>query len=120
MNILMTPAAEKFIRRMVRFGGVANGGFRLAVSPGGCSGLAAEFSIEAAPNPGEAAVEVNGVKLFLGAESRILLDGVTIDFTDTRMESGLVFRDPKSAGSACSTQPKAPELVSLTGFGSGK
>ena len=120
MNIVMTPAAEKFIRRMIRFGGVANGGFRLAVSPGGCSGLAAEISVEAAPKPGEQPFVVNGLKLFLPAESRLLLDGVPIDFTDTQMESGLVFRDPKSAGSACGTQPKAPELVSLTGFGSGK
>jgi Fe-S cluster assembly iron-binding protein IscA len=36
------------------------------------------------------------VKLFLPAESRLLLDGVTIDFTDTAAKTGLVFQDPKA------------------------
>ncbi len=58
-------------------------GFRLAVSPGGCSGFAADISVRREPAAGEAVVERDGVKLFLPAESRILLDGVTIDFADT-------------------------------------
>ena len=40
MDITITPAAQKFMRRMVRFGGDGATGFRLLVSPGGCSGLA--------------------------------------------------------------------------------
>lgn len=119
MNIAITPAAEKFIGRMIRFGGVPGGGFRLAVSPGGCSGLAAEFSVESEPRSGEAVLEHNGVKLFLPAESRLLLEGVTVDFADTPTESGLVFRDPKGTGSVCGSQPSASaELVNLTTFGS--
>lgn len=119
MNIAITPAAEKFIQRMVRFGGVPGGGFRLLVSPGGCSGLAAEFSVESVPQAGEAVFTHNGLKLFLPAESRLLLDGVTIDFADTPTESGLVFRDPKSTGSACGSHASKPvELVSLSTFGS--
>lgn len=118
MNILMTPAAEKFIRRMLRFGGVPGAGFRLAVSPGGCSGLAADFSVESVPRPGDAPFEINGLKLFLPAESRLLLDGVTIDCADTRTESGLVFRDPKSSGASCGSHASAPaELVKLSTFG---
>jgi Fe-S cluster assembly iron-binding protein IscA len=46
-------------------------------------------------------VERNGIKLFLPAESRILLDGVTIDFDDTAAQTGLVFRDPKAV--SCGT-----------------
>ncbi|MDP3617787.1 MAG: IscN protein, partial [Rhodoferax sp.] len=53
-NVTITPAATKFINRIVRFSGLAAGaGLRLAVSPGGCSGYASEFSAEAAPQPGE-------------------------------------------------------------------
>lgn len=118
MNITITPAAEKFIRRMIRFGTEPNGGFRLSVSPGGCSGLAAEFSVESTPRSGDAVLDRNGMKLFLPAESRLLLEGVTVDFADTPTESGLVFRDPKATGSACGTHAKAPaELVSLSSFG---
>lgn len=107
MNFTLTPAAEKFIRRMIRFS-AGGGGFRLAVSSGGCSGLAAEFDVEAAPRSGDAVVEKDGIKFFLPAESRLLLDGVTIDFAETPMQSGFVFHDPKAQGCGC----KSGESVS--------
>lgn len=103
-NLTVTPAAERFMRRIVRFSGLpAGAGFRLLVSPGGCSGYNAEFSAEAAPQPGEQAVEVNGLSLFLPAESRLLLDGVTIDFVETPTQSGLTFATPNQASCACSS-----------------
>ncbi|CAN5375781.1 iron-sulfur cluster assembly accessory protein [soil metagenome] len=101
MNFTITPAAEKFIRLMIRADGDASSGFRLAVSPGGCSGLAADMSVKREPTAGDAVVERNGLKLFLPAESRILLEGVTIDFADTATQTGLVFHDPKQA--SCSS-----------------
>jgi iron-sulfur cluster assembly protein len=101
MDIAVTPAAGKFIARMLRMGGPSASGFRLEVRHGGCSGLAAEFSVEAAPRPGDATVEAGGVRLFLPAESRVLLDGVTIDFKETPTETGFVFLDPKGPCRAC-------------------
>ncbi|MGD0430692.1 MAG: iron-sulfur cluster assembly accessory protein [Acetobacteraceae bacterium] len=115
MNLTMTAAAEKFIRRLLRFDGGPGAGFRLKVSPGGCSGLAADFSVASAPAPGEQAFTVNGVTLFLPAESRLLLDGVTIDFSDTPLQSGFVFNDPNQV--ACGHSPTV--LVSLDTFGRG-
>lgn len=104
MNITITPQAEKFMSRMIRFGGAgANAGFRLSVSPGGCSGLSSSFTVEAAPQPGDAVLESNGVKLFLPAESRILLEGVTIDFTDSAMSTGLSFVTPNASSCGCSS-----------------
>jgi iron-sulfur cluster assembly accessory protein len=103
INVTITPAAEKFIRRMVRFGGAPGSGFRLVVTPGGCSGLAAEFDVKPSPSEGDSVLDHNGLSLFLPAESRLLLDGVTIDFADTRTESGLVFHNPKAAGPSCSS-----------------
>lgn len=96
MNFDITPAAEKFIRLMLRADGDAASGFRLAVTPGGCSGLAADISVSRTPATGDAVVERNGLRLFLPAESRLLLDGVTIDFADTAAKTGLVFHDPKA------------------------
>ncbi len=104
MNIVLTPKAEKFISRMIRFGGAgANAGFRLSVAPGGCSGLSSSFTVEAAPFPGDALLESNGVKLFLPAESRVLLEGVTIDFTDSAMSTGLSFISPHAQACGCSS-----------------
>jgi iron-sulfur cluster assembly protein len=98
MDVAVTPAAEKFMRRLARFDGAPGSGFRLRVRAGGCSGLAADFSVEVAPLAGDTVIEVSGIKLFLPAESRLLLDGVTIDFKETAMETGFVFHDPRLNG----------------------
>jgi iron-sulfur cluster assembly protein len=95
MNIILTPKAQKFIRFMLMVDGGSDAGFRLAVAPGGCSGLSSDIAVQAGPGEGEAAVEVAGIKLFLNAESRMLLDGVTVDFTDSAAKTGLVFTSPK-------------------------
>jgi len=101
MNFTVTAAAEKFIRRMIRFSGAAGRGFRLAVTSGGCFGLAAQFDVEGAPRAGDAVFEYKDMRFFLPAESRLLLDGITIDFTETPTQSGFVFHDPKAANCGC-------------------
>jgi iron-sulfur cluster assembly protein len=114
MELSLTPAAEKFVRRMVRFSSVGeSGGFRLTVSAGGCSGLASEFTVESAPLAGDAVVEVNGVKFFLPAESRLLLEGATIDFTDTPTNSGLTFVTPNSPSCGCSSSSSSSGVASI-------
>lgn len=106
-QVNVTAAAEKFMRRMVRFSASPAGGFRLRVSPGGCSGLASDFSVEAAPQTGDAELSVNGLRLFLPAESRLLLDGVTVDFSDTPLQSGLSFVDPRAGACGCASSGDA-------------
>lgn len=63
----------------------------------------AEFEAEAEPRVGDKPFVVDGLTLFLPAESRLLLDGVTIDFIDTPTQTGLTFFDPKASGCGCST-----------------
>jgi len=96
MNFEITPKAERFIGLMLKVDGGPGSGFRLVVKPGGCAGLSAAMEVKALPEPGDAVVERNGLRLFLPAESRLLLEGVTIDFADGAGHSGLVFRDPKA------------------------
>jgi iron-sulfur cluster assembly accessory protein len=100
MNFTITRAAERFMRMMIGADGGPGSGFRLAVSPGGCSGLNADISVCDAPKSGDKVIDRNGIRLFLPAESRLLLDGVTIDFMDTPLQTGLVFRDPKQVSCA--------------------
>jgi iron-sulfur cluster assembly protein len=117
VNIAITPAADKFIRRMVRLGNVPDGGFRLEVSPGGCSGLDAKFDVAPEPLAGDAVLEHNGLSIFLPVESQLLLEGVTIDCADSPTESGFIFRDPKSSGSTCGTSSSPTvQLVGLASF----
>lgn len=103
-NVTVTAAAERFIRRMVRLSGLGeSAGMRLVVSAGGCSGLNSEFTIESRPAAGDASLDVNGVPLFLPAESRLLLDGVMVDFSDSAMSSGFTFVNPNGNACACSS-----------------
>lgn len=104
----VTPAATKFIRRMVRFSEHPSGGFRLTVTPGGCSGYSSEFSVESAPRDGDSEVLVGDVKLYLPAESRLMLEGITVDFTETPTSAGLTFINPNAAACGCSSSGDAP------------
>jgi iron-sulfur cluster assembly protein len=110
LNISITPAADKFVRRMIRFDGGPGSGLRLSVAPGGCSGLSAEFMVVAQPAANESVYEVNGLKFFIGAESRILLQDVTMDFVETPTSSGFKFHDPKSVSSCGSHNHGAPSV----------
>lgn len=117
-NVTITPAAFKFIRRFVMFSGQpAGSGFRLLVSPGGCSGYNSEFSVEPAPAPGDEVMDVQGIPLFLPAESRLMLEGIIMDAVDTPTKSGLTFTNPNAAPCACSSSgdaPSAPAVASVS------
>lgn len=113
MNLTITPNAEKFMRRMVRFT-TPGGGFRLTVSPGGCSGLSSEFSVDAAPRAGDKVIELDGLTLFLPPVTCALLEGVTVDFADAPTNSGLVFINPKDTGCGCSSTSAGPATVQLS------
>lgn len=106
-RLTVTPAAEKFIRRMVRFSDHPDGGFRLTVSAGGCSGYNSAFTVVPAPLAGDSELDLHGVKLFLPAESRLMLDGVTMDFADTPTQSGLSFFNPNAAACGCASSGDA-------------
>lgn len=108
MELTITPKAGNFMRRMVRFGGAGScAGFRLVVSPGGCSGLSSEFTVEAGPQFGDYVIEQDDFRIFMPESSRALLDGYTIDFADTMMETGLKFFNPNARG-VCGCGSSAP------------
>ena len=115
MNINITEKAATFMRRMIRFnGGTADSGFRLVVTPGGCSGFNSSFTVETTPLQGDALLDSNGVKVFLPAESRLLLEGVTVDFADTTMATGLSFINPNAQSCACSSSSAGAPPQSAT------
>lgn len=114
MDLTITPKAGNFMRRMVRFGlSGAGAGFRLVVSPGGCSGLSSEFTIEANPQFGDYVIEQEDFKVFLPPSSRELLEGYTIDFADTMMDTGLKFFNPNARG-ICGCGSSAPGNTDAT------
>lgn len=114
MAFELTPAAERFIRRMLRFSATPNSAFRLKVKPGGCSGLASEFDIEEpAPDSAELVV-VNGIRMLLDFHSLGLLAGATVDFSESLAQSGFAFQLPGKQQACCSSN-RPQQLVNLVG-----
>jgi len=112
LNVTVTPAARRFIQRMVRFSGQpAGAGFRLEAIPGGCSGVQSSFSVEPAPARGDEIVLLDDTTLFVSGASLALLDGATIDFADTPTQSGLVFALAGPPACACGSNAAAPAGV---------
>lgn len=107
MNVTVTPAAEAFMRRLIRMSGaVAGAGFRLVVTPGGCAGMVSQFSVDDAPQDGDTIVDVHGVRMFLPQASCTLLDGAAVDFADGATASGLRIVNPNLGDCGCgSTTP---------------
>jgi iron-sulfur cluster assembly protein len=112
MNVTLTPSAETFMRRMVRMNG--GGGFRLVVTPGGCSGLGSTFSVEPEPAPGDNVLERDGLRLFVPPESAALLEGTTVEFADSPTQMGFVIRDPKATSCGCGGGAAAVSVASIS------
>jgi iron-sulfur cluster assembly protein len=100
----VTPKAVQKIREAFAREGVS-GGLRLGVVGGGCSGLSYQFKFAAAERPRDYVFEFDGVKVFVDPKSILYLDGVTLDWEDSLVQSGFVFQNPyasKSCGCGAS------------------
>ena len=95
----LTPAAEKFIRRMMRC--ASNSGFRLKVRHGGCSGFAVEFDLAAEPGVNEVVWKYSELRIFLDSGSCLLLNGAIVDFIDSRSLTGFAITTPGGTAQAC-------------------
>ncbi len=98
----LTPAAETFIRRMMRLNADAKAGFRLKVRPGGCTGLAVEFDLAVEPGSDEVVWEHANLRIFADRPSCLLLNEAVVDFVDSRSLTGFVIKTPGRTAQACS------------------
>ena len=96
----VTPKAVEKIREMLRVHAVT-GGLRLGLVGGGCSGLTYKFKFESGPKPNDQVFEFDGVKVFVDPKSYTHLDGLTLDYKESLLESKFVFENP-NAQHSCS------------------
>lgn len=75
---------------------------RVAVQPGGCSGLIYQLYFDERYLDGDQTVDFDGVEVIVDDMSVPYLDGAQIDFKDTISEQGFTIDNPNAAGScAC-------------------
>ncbi len=102
--IQVTPKAVNRIRQVFARQGVQGGGLRLGVQGGGCSGLSYLIRFEPKERPSDRVFDFDGVRVFVDPKSLIYLDGMTLDYKESLMQSGFVFDNPNAKQSCgCGT-----------------
>jgi iron-sulfur cluster assembly protein len=102
-QIHVTPKAVGKIREAFAREGVS-GGLRLGVLGGGCSGLSYQFKFAPEPRPRDHVFEFEDVKVFVDPKSMVFLNGMTLDWQDSLIQSGFVFQNPHATKSCgCGT-----------------
>ncbi|MFN7932406.1 MAG: iron-sulfur cluster assembly accessory protein [Bryobacteraceae bacterium] len=105
MNMIqVTSKAVEKIRAAFQREGVSEGGLRLGVLGGGCSGLSYQFRFDRKPRPTDNVYDYDGVQIYVDPKSLVFLDGMTLDWKDSLIQSGFVFENPHAKRSCgCGT-----------------
>ena len=81
--------------------GFPEGGLRIGIKAGGCSGFSYTFSWEPAPRAGDYVFDgTDGAKVFIDPKSHRLIDGTTLDYDTSLVSRGFIFNNP-NAKSTC-------------------
>ena len=100
----VTPKAIQKIREAFAKQGVTDGGLRLGVLGGGCSGLSYQFRFDTKARPRDHVFEFDGVKIYIDPKSMVYLSGMTLDYKESLMQSGFAFDNPHATKSCgCGT-----------------
>jgi iron-sulfur cluster assembly protein len=105
-GVLVTDKALAKIRSAIVTEGISpeQGGLRLGVQGGGCSGLSYNIRFDTQPRERDRIFQFNDVRVFVDPKSFIYLHGMTLDYQETLMQQGFVFTNPNSTKSCgCGT-----------------
>jgi len=102
--INVTSKAVEKIRTAFAKQGVSGGGLRLGVLGGGCSGLSYQFKYDSKPRPTDNVFQFEDVQIFVDPKSMMFLEGMTLDWKDSLIQSGFAFENPNAKKSCgCGT-----------------
>ena len=95
--IAITETAARKIRTLMAKQGVSDGGLRVGVKGGGCSGLSYTFMWERQERTGDEIFEgPEGAKLYVDRKSLLYLDGTVLDYDTNLISKGFVFNNPNA------------------------
>lgn len=101
-GVTLTEVAQEKVKSLLSQEGRDDLRLRIAVQPGGCSGLIYQLFFDERLLDNDAIVEFNGVEVIVDNMSVPYLDGASIDFSDTIEKQGFTIDNPNAAGScAC-------------------
>ncbi|WP_419185701.1 HesB/IscA family protein [Mangrovactinospora gilvigrisea] len=101
-GIVLTDAAASKVKSLLEQEGRDDLALRVAVQPGGCSGLRYQLFFDERSLDGDVVKEFGGVNVVTDRMSAPYLGGATVDFVDTIEKQGFTIDNPNATGScAC-------------------
>jgi iron-sulfur cluster assembly accessory protein len=94
----LTEVAAVKVRALLDQEGRDDLRLRVAVQPGGCSGLQYQLFFDERSLDGDIALDLHGVPVVVDRMSAPYLGGATIDFTDTIEAQGFTIDNPNATG----------------------
>ena len=101
-SVVITQTAAVKVTTLLDQEGRDDLNLRIAVQPGGCSGLRYQLFFDDRSLDGDVRQEINGVGVVVDRMSVPYLGGAVIDFVDTIEKQGFTIDNPNAGGScAC-------------------
>ena len=101
-SIVLTDAAAVKVGNLLQQEGREDLRLRIAVQPGGCSGLRYQLYFDERQIDGDIVSEFGSVQVVTDKMSAPYLSGATVDFVDTIEKQGFTIDNPNATGScAC-------------------
>lgn len=101
-GVLLTDQAAVKVKSLIESEGRDDLALRIAVQPGGCSGMRYQLFFDDRQLDGDARAEFGGVTVVVDRMSVPYLMGATIDFADTIEQQGFTIDNPNAQNScAC-------------------
>jgi iron-sulfur cluster assembly accessory protein len=101
-GVILTDGAAAKVKHLIDQEGRDDLRLRVAVQPGGCSGLRYQLYFDERSMDGDQVSEFGGVEVVTDRMSAPYLTGATIDFVDTIEKQGFTIDNPNATGScAC-------------------
>ena len=100
-SVQVTERALERIRAAMEKENVSpeQGGLRLGVQGGGCSGLSYNIGFDTRPRERDRVFTFGDVRIFVDPKSFIYLGGMILDYENTLMKQGFNFINPNSSKS---------------------
>lgn len=97
MAISISETAARKIRALMSKQGITDGGLRVGVKGGGCSGLSYTFAWEKEERFGDEVFDgPEGAKIFVDKKSLLFLNGTELDYDTSLISKGFVFNNPNA------------------------
>jgi len=101
-TVVLTDGAASKVRSLLDQEGRDDLALRIAVQPGGCSGLRYQLFFDERHLDGDIVTDFDGVNVVVDRMIAPYLGGATIDFVDTIEKQGFTIDNPNATGScAC-------------------